>query len=161
MIKISGGNKPCKDIFTDSLIFAANHRLEDYLIKKWKKKYKYLVSQRGLLDFFAFRLAEGIGVKESIKLLGDSELEAPDYIFYLECDVKTALSRIKKDDKYETSNFLKKLKKAFREILNEIEKKKLDIFSKTRVIRIDSTKSKKEIEKDITTILKKDIIRNG
>jgi len=152
---ISGHGKPLGDPYTDALLFAAGDRLANYYIKEWKK-FDFLLSHRGWVDSFVYRRVQGFTFSETANLLKIEELEKPDAIIFLECDVKTAFERLKgrEKDKFETKPYLNKLSDGYKQFFTGLERKdkSLKFFEGVRVFKIDSrglNSAKKQAEKTI------------
>jgi thymidylate kinase len=105
----SGQGTPFGDVHTDRLIFAADARLTNYLLRDWRQSHPLLVSQRGWMDNFIFGAVQGVSYVECEALLRSVELERASAIIYLVAEPEIAFERIQNDperDKYETLDFL-------------------------------------------------------
>lgn len=108
-LKLSGHGTPFGDVHTDRLLFAADARLTNYLIRAWRKQYPRLISQRGWPDNFIFAAVQGVSYETTAMMLKPEELERPDAMICLNADPKVAYERIRHDasrDKYETLEFI-------------------------------------------------------
>jgi len=107
----AGAGRPFGDIKTDRLLFALDARLTNDLIRQWRTREPYLVSQRGWMDNYIFGDVQGLSYQATSDLLGTAELERPLCCVYLIADPVVAYDRIKHDpegDKYETLAFMKR-----------------------------------------------------
>ncbi|HLV81346.1 MAG TPA: hypothetical protein VKT32_13760 [Chthonomonadaceae bacterium] len=107
----SGYGDPYGDAHTDRLVFAADARLTNYLIREWRQTHPLLVSQRGWMDSFVFGVVQGISYQETDSLLRTPELERPSAIVHLVAEPQAAYERICHDpdaDKYETLQFMRR-----------------------------------------------------
>lgn len=107
----SGYGKPFGDILTDRLIFAADARLTNYLVREWRLTHRALVSQRGWMDSYVFGAVQGLDYEEVDAMLRLAELERPSAIVHLVAEPSVAYGRIRDDptaDKYETLAFLRR-----------------------------------------------------
>jgi len=151
---------PGKDRYTDMCLFLADHRITDYKIKSWIKKYKFIVSQRAFHDLFIFNKICGYNYKFTYDLLKPDNFEKPSISFYLVAKSNIAYNKIKNDpyaDKYETPSFIKSQYNEVINFYNSINKDKLlkKLFSEPRYL-IDTTNlTKKETYDQIIKILKK------
>jgi len=106
----SGGGAPFGDVLTDRLVFAADARLTNYLIREWRAGHPFLVSQRGWMDNYVFGAIQGCSYEATDALLRTAELERPSAIIHLVADPDVAFERIRRDpdaDKYETRAFMR------------------------------------------------------
>jgi len=106
----SGYGAPFGDVHTDRLIFAADARLTNYLIRDWRLTHALLVSQRGWMDGYVFGAVQGLSYEETDALLRTAELERPSAILYLVAQPEVAYERIRRDpeaDKFETLQFMR------------------------------------------------------
>ncbi len=106
----SGGGAPFGDVLTDRLVFAADARLTNYLIREWRARHLFLVSQRGWMDNYVFGAIQGLSYEATDALLRTAELERPSAIIHLVADPDVAFERIRRDpdgDKYETRAFMR------------------------------------------------------
>lgn len=109
-LSVSGGGSAFGDVHTDRLLFAADARLTNVLIRGWRRVHPLLLSQRGWMDNFIFGAVQGVRYEEADELLRPSELERPSAIIYLIADPEVAFSRIAEDphgDKFETVDFMR------------------------------------------------------
>lgn len=106
----SGDGTPFGDVHTDRLLFAADARLTNYLIRDWRAHGTPLVSQRAWMDSYVFSSVQGVSYDETAELLRPEDLERPSAIIYLVAKPEVAYERIKNDphgDKYETLPFMR------------------------------------------------------
>ncbi|MBI4146745.1 deoxynucleoside kinase [Candidatus Woesearchaeota archaeon] len=159
MMALFGKDQQGKDAYSDAVTFATSHRAEQYLLRKWWVDHDALVSQRGVIDFYTFLAAEGFSRRECDTLLNWRELPmedkpyagrfvAPHLIVYMECETERALGRIKKEDKWEFTEFLKKLEGAY----DEFFAKPPALFERTKVIRVDARPSPEIVQKRLDDI---------
>jgi thymidylate kinase len=109
-LRISGEGSPLGDVHTDRLLFAADARLTNSLIREWRRVHPLLLSQRGWMDNFIFGAVQGVEYRQSDRLLRPSELERPSAIIYLLAEPQVAFDRIAWDpgaDKFETIDFIR------------------------------------------------------
>jgi len=93
-VNISGGDTFGEDVHTDALVFAASHRMEQYLIRDifsgqihprfyndrgvsralegQELPADVIIGQRGIVDFYGFLMTEGMSEGEITKLLNPS-----------------------------------------------------------------------------------------
>ena len=105
-LELSGGGTPFGDVHTDRLVFAADARLTNSLIRGWEKEHKALVSQRGWMDNFVFGAVQGMKWKETERLLAPRDLTRAAGVVCLVADPDVAWARIRPADKFETPDFL-------------------------------------------------------
>lgn len=108
-LTLSGAGTAFGDVHTDRLLFAADARLTNCLIRDWRRTHRLLLSQRGWMDNFVFGAVQGVTYEEADALLRPSELERPSATIYLIAEPNVAFSRIAADrngDKYETLEFI-------------------------------------------------------
>jgi thymidylate kinase len=106
----SGDGTPFGDVHTDRLLFAADARLTNYLIRDWRAQGLPLVSQRAWMDSYVFSSVQGVSYEETAQLLRPEDLERPSAIIYLVAKPEVAFERIRNDphgDKYETLPFMR------------------------------------------------------
>ncbi|HXZ87988.1 MAG TPA: AAA family ATPase [Candidatus Binataceae bacterium] len=106
----SGDGSPFGDVHTDRLLFAADARLTNYLIRDWRHQGTALVSQRGWMDSYVFSSVQGVPYEGTTQLLQPENLECPSAVIYLAAKPEVAYARIKDDpkaDKYETLPFMR------------------------------------------------------
>lgn len=144
LLDLSGDGKPMKDSYTDFLIFALDHRLQNYRIKRARKKYDYIISQRGPVDLFVHASLWGYNYKQTYSILQMNELETCEILIHLNAKPEIAYQRIKDDkkaDKYEYLEYIKKQYKETKKLFVEIQNKNkyLDGYSKAINIYIDTT----------------------
>lgn len=109
-LRRSGAGTPFGDVHTDRLILAADARLTNSCIRRWRERHRLLVSQRGWMDNYIFGAVQGVSYRETDALLRTRELERPSAIVYLIAAPDLAFERIRHDpngDKYETLDFLR------------------------------------------------------
>src|SRR5437868_3925011 len=109
-LRLSGHGTPFGDVHTDRLVFAADARLTNYLIRDWRREHPRLVSQRGWMDSFVFGAVQGQGYAEIDQLLHVAELERLSAIITLIAHPDVAFDRLRTDpdkDKYETQEFIR------------------------------------------------------
>ncbi len=158
MLKISGHNSPDKDCYTDALIFATAHRIEDYVIKDFLKNTDFLVTQRCWLDNIPYRKVQGFSQKEIFQLLKPERFAKPNIIFFLRGNYATAYNRIKNSngDKYEQKKLMKLHEQEFKKIFIKIKKNKFQIrFPNTKIINLDSNVSLEKLKLSVETQLNK------
>jgi dTMP kinase len=149
MIQISGDNSPYKDAQTDMLIFAANHRLEQYYIRKYLFENNFLVTQRFWLDFFVYQGVQGLSKDDMLFVLKPEKFKKPDIIFFLKSDPYVAFQRIKGlgGDKYEKLDLLIAHDKYYSKLFEEISNNLFQIpFSRTKIILIENNGSLDEMK---------------
>ncbi|BBZ46474.1 dTMP kinase [Mycobacterium parmense] len=108
-LDMSGDGSAFGDVHTDRLLFAADARLTDTLIRQWRRQYPLVLSQRGWMDNFIFGAVQGVSYEQADSLLRPAELQRPSAIIYLTADPDVAYRRIAADengDKYETPEFI-------------------------------------------------------
>jgi thymidylate kinase len=106
----SGNGDAFADVHTDRLLFAADARLTNYLIRDWRAQGIPLVSQRAWMDSYVFSSVQGVSYEETAELLRPEDLERPSAIVYLVAKPEVAYERIRNDphgDKYETLPFMR------------------------------------------------------
>jgi thymidylate kinase len=106
----SGDGTPFGDVHTDRLLFAADARLTNYLIRDWRAQGIPLVSQRAWMDTYVFSSVQGVSYEETAQMLRPEDLERPSGIIYLVAKPEVAYERIRNDphgDKYETLPFMR------------------------------------------------------
>ena len=109
LLRRSGQGTPFGDVHTDRLIFAADARLTNDLIRQWRRTHRCLVSQRWWMDNYIFGAVQGMDYQAANDLFRTAELESASAIIYLLADPAVAFARIEHDpgrDKYETAEFL-------------------------------------------------------
>jgi thymidylate kinase len=107
----SGNGRPYADVLTDRLVFAADARLTNYLVRQWRSAERLLVSQRGWMDNYVFGAVQGVDWSETAAMLQTADLERPSVIIHLIADPETAFERIRHDqkaDKFETPAFIRR-----------------------------------------------------
>jgi thymidylate kinase len=110
-LQCSGGGTPLGDVHTDRLVLAADARLANNLIRRWRLEYPLLISQRGWMDTYIFGAAQGVSYRQTQALLRTGELERATAAVYLTAEPAVAYSRIQADpgaDKFETLDFLRR-----------------------------------------------------
>lgn len=155
MLWLSGDGEPHGDPYTDELIFAASHRLESVLIKKWRNEYDVLVSQRFWLDQLPYAAVRGIPWTKCMRLTKVKELEMPDLIIMLHCDPKLALSRIKREDKYEVLDFMIPLGGEFDKIIRAVKNGEIKGLRGIPFYVVDATQSLDQIFKKCSKLVTK------
>ncbi len=108
-LTLSGHGTPFGDVHTDRLVFAADARLTNYRIRRWRDEHPLVVSQRGWIDSFVFGAVQGQSYAEIDALLRSADLERPTAIITLIADPDVAFARLRTDpkkDKYETREFI-------------------------------------------------------
>jgi len=160
MLWISGKGKPFGDPVTDNLIFAAGLRCEMYIIQNVENKYDFLISQRSWLDNFPYRKVQGFSYDEVISILEPKDFRAPDAVFFLKTNPKTAMNRIKEQkygDKYETLNFIQKSNKEFENFIDALKKKNIKLnLGRIKIFQLDTNKDLSLVKREIKAIFKKE-----
>jgi thymidylate kinase len=108
-LQASGDGTPFGDVDTDRLILAADARLVNYHIRRWRQMHAALVSQRGWMDNYIFGAVQGCSYAATDALLRTGDLERPTAAVYLVAEPHCAFERIRHDpegDKYETLEFI-------------------------------------------------------
>ncbi len=165
MMRLFGDDVQGRDVYSDALTFATEHRAEQYMLRKWwngtatEEGACALVSQRGVIDFFTFLETEGMAYGDCADLLRPESLYshppyenkflAPHVIIYLDCDTETALSRIRKGDKWETPEFLKRLEGAYPRFFIEPP----EFFENSRVYKIDGRLSVRDVQENLDAVV--------
>lgn len=147
-----GDSKAGVDIEGDAELFAKAHKSDQALIRqlwsgtKFHEPNTILTSQRGPLDFYAFLELDGLERSVCDAYLGETvaveggpyegRFVVPNYIVWLEVDSGIALRRIRKGDKWETSEFLARLSRKYRFMFEEDDLPSR--FQDTRVYRVEA-----------------------
>lgn len=144
LLDLSGNGMALKDSYTDLLIFALDHRLQNYRIRQAREQYEYIISQRGPIDLFVHAAVWGFSYKQTYSILQMNELDTCEVLIHLNADPEVAYQRIKDDknaDKYEYPEYIKNQYKETRKAFVEIQKKNryLCQYSKSINIYIDTT----------------------
>lgn len=119
----SGGGTPFGDVHTDRLLFAADARMTNYLIREWRRTGDWLVSQRGWMDTYIFSAVQGVPYQATDALLGTADLERASAIVYLVAKPEVAYKRVRNDpdaDKYETLSFMRTQYRVTLEFYNAV-----------------------------------------
>jgi thymidylate kinase len=140
----SGNGRPHGDVLTDRLVFAADARLTNYLIRDWRREHRLLVSQRGWMDNYVFGAVQGLAYSSTDALLRTQELERPSAIVHLVADPAVAFERIRRDpraDKYETPAFMRVQHRETLRFWSSVERRLpiLAPFSGIPAILLDTT----------------------
>ena len=144
LLDLSGNGVALKDSYTDLLIFALDHRLQNYRIKQAREQYDYILSQRGPIDLFVHAAVWGFNYKQTYSILQMNELDTCEVLIHLNANPDVAYQRIKNDenaDKYEYLEYIRKQYKETKKVFLEIQKgnKYLYQYSKSINIYIDTT----------------------
>ncbi|HLD10549.1 MAG TPA: hypothetical protein VJB89_00580 [Candidatus Nanoarchaeia archaeon] len=161
MITLSGEGKSHGDPYTDELIFAASHRLESGMIKKWRAKYDILISKRFWGDQIPYAEVKGVPSRLIRTLTRYSELEKPDMIFFLDCEAEVALSRSKRKSKYEYLEFMQPLRVNYLRFIDELKDSKIPELKDTPYYLIDACKSLDLVYEEIRDIIEAYILENN
>lgn len=160
LMRTFGKDEQGKDAYSDALTFATSHREEQYKLRDRWVDHDSLVSQRGVIDFYTFLEVEGFGRRELDNMLNWREMPvgdgpyknrfvAPHVIVYLECEAERALTRIKKEDKWEFQEFLKKLEGAYENFFARPPA----LFENTKLYRVNARPSPELVQKQLDEIV--------
>lgn len=156
LLNLSGDGKALKDSYTDLLIFALDHRLQNYRIKQARKEYDYIISQRGPIDLFTHGAVWGYNYKEINSILHMEELDICEVLIHLNTNPKIAYQRIKDDkdaDKYEYPEYIKKQYKETKKIFYEIKKRNKYLYRYSNAINIYIDTTNLNIEETFEKVL--------
>lgn len=142
-LKLSGHGTPFGDVHTDRLIFAADARLTNYLIRAWRRQYRRVVSQRGWMDNFIFAAVQGESYTTTAMMLRPEQLETASAMICLTADPQVAFERIQHDpsrDKYETIEFIRAQHRETARFFAEVRSNaSLSAFERIPAVMIDTT----------------------
>ncbi len=139
LLDLSGNGLPLKDSYTDFLIFALDHRLQNYRIKEAKEQYDYIISQRGPVDSFVHASVWGFSYEETYSILRMNELETCEILIHLNANPEIAYERIKNDknaDKYEYLEYIVEQSKETKKVFLEIQKENKYLAQYSKSINI-------------------------